>query len=120
MLLVEPSPVTLFTDGRFTIQARQEAFGVRTTYTGEGRSWPLLAPTCAARAVFEPPFRPHGLVLRVGPSQEGWGEGCSLVAVDGLVDKLRAVKIDGIDRIRDAARIGSEVMEETYSLCGPV
>src|ERR1700719_310140 len=30
MLLVEPSSVTLFTDGRFTIQAKGEAPGVRT------------------------------------------------------------------------------------------
>src|SRR6195256_2089349 len=30
MLLVEPSSVTLFTDGRFTIQAKEEAPGVRT------------------------------------------------------------------------------------------
>src|SRR6266853_2366169 len=30
VLLVEPSSVTLFTDGRFTIQAKREAPGVRT------------------------------------------------------------------------------------------
>src|SRR5260370_7148047 len=30
ILLVQPASVTLFTDGRFTIQAKQEAPGVRT------------------------------------------------------------------------------------------
>jgi len=65
-------------------------------------------------------FRPHGLVLRVGPTSRRVGEGRSLVAADGLVDKLRAVKDRlEIDRIRDAARIGSEVMEETIRLVRP-
>src|SRR5258706_12327168 len=41
ILLVEPSSVTLFTDGRFTIQAREEAAGVRTHIH---RAGPLGAP----------------------------------------------------------------------------
>jgi Xaa-Pro aminopeptidase len=40
--------------------------------------------------------------------------------VDGLVETLRAVKDAGeIDRIRDAARLGSEVMEEAIRLIRP-
>ena len=42
------------------------------------------------------------------------------VAVDGLVESLRAVKdASEIDRIRDAARVGSQVMEEAIRLIRP-
>jgi Xaa-Pro aminopeptidase len=42
------------------------------------------------------------------------------LAIDGLVEKLRAVKdAVEIDRIRDAAQLGSVVMEETIRLIRP-
>ena len=42
------------------------------------------------------------------------------MAVDGLVENLRAVKdAVEIDRIRDAARLGSQVMEEAIRLIRP-
>jgi len=48
------------------------------------------------------------------------GKGIRWLAVDGLVDKLRAIKdASEIDKIRDAARVGSEVMEETMRLVKP-
>src|ERR1700730_15175034 len=48
------------------------------------------------------------------------GKGVRWIAVDGLVNHLRAVKDPSeIDRIRDADRIGSEVMEETIRLERP-
>jgi Xaa-Pro aminopeptidase len=41
-------------------------------------------------------------------------------AIDGLVEKLRVIKDAAeIDRIRDAARLGSEVMEEAIRLIRP-
>jgi len=52
--------------------------------------------------------------------KKGGGKGVRWVAVDGLVDRLRAVKDRlEIERIRDAARVGSEVMEETIRLVRP-
>jgi Xaa-Pro aminopeptidase len=48
------------------------------------------------------------------------GKGVRWVASDGIVDRLRAVKDAAeIDRIRDAARVGSEVMNETIRLVRP-
>jgi Xaa-Pro aminopeptidase len=42
------------------------------------------------------------------------------VAIDGLVERLRAVKdASEIDRLRDAARLGSQVMEEAIRLIRP-
>src|ERR1019366_765038 len=68
--------------------------------------------------------------VAVSPSRltlAGWkalrkaaGGNLKWVAIDGLVENLRAVKdATEIDRIRDAARLGSEVMEETSRLIRP-
>lgn len=121
MLLVEPLSVTLFTDGRFTIQARAEAPGVRTQIHRGGS---LMAPVGAYLR------RRSRLRVAVAPARvslAGWtalkkaaGKGARWLAVDGLVDQHRAVKDESeIDRIRDAARVGSEVMEETIRLVRP-
>jgi Xaa-Pro aminopeptidase len=117
-LLVETSSVKLFTDGRFTIQAREEAPGIRTHIH---RGGPLLA------AVASHMRRKRHIRAVIAPSRltvAGWsilkktaGKGVRLLAIDGLVDQLRAVKdASEILRIRDAARLGSEVMEETIRL----
>src|SRR3981081_2792792 len=121
MLLVDPSSVSLFTDGRFTIQSKQEAPGVRTHIH---RGGPLVASIGAylrgkkrVRAAISPSrlTLADWTVLR-----KAAGKSIRGVAVDGLVNHLRAVKDRlEIDRIRDAARIGSEVMEETIRLVRP-
>jgi Xaa-Pro aminopeptidase len=121
VLLVEISSVRLFTDGRFTIQAREEAPGIRTHVH---RGGPLLA------AVGDYMRRKRHIRAAIAPSRlslAGWnivkkagGKGVRWVAMDGLVDQLRAVKDSSeIERIRDAARVGSEVMEETIRLVRP-
>ena len=119
-LLVESSSVTLFTDGRFTIQAKEETSGVRVIiHTG-----PLLA------AVGAHLHRKRRSRVAVAPSRitlAGWdilkksaGKSVRWAPVDALVDQLRAVKdADEIARIRDAARLGSEVMEEAIGLIRP-
>ena len=115
MLVVEHSSVTLFTDARFTIQAREEAPGVRTHIH---RGGPLLA------SIGNSLRRKRRMRASIAPSRlslAGWsvlkkaaGKGVRWLEIDGLVDRLRAVKdASEIERIRDAARVGSEVMEET-------
>ena len=120
VLLLESSSVTLFTDGRFTIQAREEARGIRVQiHRGS-----LLA------AIGDYLRRKRRIRAAIAPSRlslAGWtvlkkaaGKGVRWVAVDGLVEQLRAVKdASEIDRIREAARVGSEVMEETIRLVRP-
>jgi Xaa-Pro aminopeptidase len=121
LLLVEPSSVTLFTDGRFTIQARDEAPAVRTHIHPGGS---LMAPIGAYLR------RRSRLRVAIAPARvslAGWtalkkaaGKGVRWLALDGLVDQLRAVKDESeIDRVRDAARVGSEVMEEAIRLVRP-
>jgi Xaa-Pro aminopeptidase len=120
-LLVETSSVKLFTDGRFAIQAKEEAPGIRTHIHQGG---PLLA------AVGDHMRRKRHIRAAIAPSRlslAGWnilkkaaGKGVRWVAIDGLVDRLRAVKdASEIERIGDAARVGSEVMEETIRLVRP-
>ena len=119
-LVVEPSSVTLFTDGRFTVQAKQETKGIRIQiHRGS-----MLA------AIGEYLHRKRRLRVAMAPSRlnlAAWtelkkagGKGVRWVKVDGLVDDLRAVKdASEINRIRDAARLGSEVMEEAIGLVKP-
>jgi Xaa-Pro aminopeptidase len=121
VLLVETSSVRLFTDGRFTIQAKEEAPGIRTHIH---RGGPLLASIGDfirrkkhIRAVIAPSrlsLASWNILKKAGRKGVRW------LAVDGLVEQLRAVKdASEIERIRDAARVGSEVMEETIRLVRP-
>src|SRR3984893_2233795 len=121
ILLVQPSSVTLFTDGRFTSQAKQEAPGVRTHIHRRG---PLVGSIGAYLR------RKNRIRVAISPARlslANWtilkkaaGKGVRWVAPDGIVDRLRAVKdASEIDKIRDAARVGSEVMQETMRLVRP-
>jgi len=119
-LLVDASSATLFTDGRFTTQAKEEVPGVRV-HIHRG---PLLV------AVGEHLRRKRRARIAMAPSRftlAGWealkkaaGKSVRWVAADGLVDKLRAIKdTSEIGRIRDAARLVSEVMDEAIRLIRP-
>jgi Xaa-Pro aminopeptidase len=119
-LLVEPSSFTLFTDGRFTIQAKEEAPGARV-HIHRG---PLLG------AVGDHLRRKRRMRVAMAPARltlAGWeglkkatGKSVRWVPVDALVDQLRAIKdASEVDRIRDAARLGSEVMDEAIRLIRP-
>jgi Xaa-Pro aminopeptidase len=121
MLLVEPSSVTLFTDGRFTIQAKEEAPGVRTHIHRGGSLVANIGAYLHRKSRIRAVFSPSRLsVANWTVLKRAGGRGARWLALDGLVDKLRAVKdASEIDKIRDAARVGSEVMEETIRLVQP-
>jgi len=119
-LLVDSSSATLFTDGRFTIQAKEEARGTRL-HIHQGSLLEAVGAYLKSRGRQKVAISPANLSLanwkilrKSAGAQVKWG------AVDGLVEGLRAVKdADEIARIRDAARVGSEVMEEAMSLVRP-
>ncbi|HLJ23694.1 MAG TPA: Xaa-Pro peptidase family protein [Candidatus Acidoferrales bacterium] len=119
-LLVDSTSATLFTDGRFTIQAKEETRGVRV-HIHKG---PLL------EAVGKHLRGRKRQTIAVAPSHltlNGWkalrkaaGGNLKWVAIDGLVENLRAVKDAAeIDRLRAAALLGSQVMEEAIRLIRP-
>jgi Xaa-Pro aminopeptidase len=119
-LLVDPSSATLFTDGRFTIQAKEETRGIRI-HIHKGPLLEAVGEHLRGRKRQRVAIPPSRLTLA------GWkalrkaaGGNLKWVAVDGLVESLRAVKdASEIERIRDAARLGSQVMEETIRLIRP-
>ncbi len=119
-LLVDSTSATLFTDGRFTIQAKEESPGIRTRI----HRGPIL------EAVGDHLRKKGRSRVAVSPSRvtlAGWkalkkaaGSSVKWTGVDGLVDQLRAVKDPfEIDCLRDSARLGSEVMEETIRQIRP-
>jgi len=119
-LLVDSTSATLFTDGRFTIQAKEETRGIRV-HIHKGPLLEAVGNHLRARKRQRIAVPPSRLTLA------GWkalrkaaGGNLKWVAVDGLVESLRAVKDSAeIERIRDAARLGSQVMEEAIGLIRP-
>ena len=119
-LFVQPAAVTLFTDGRFTIQAKEETRGVRV-HIHKG---PLLEAVGNSLRAWK---RQKVAVAPARLTLAGWktlrktaGANLKWLAIDGLVENLRAVKdASEIDLIRDAARVGSVVMQEAIHLIRP-
>ncbi len=111
VLLVGPDRVTLFTDGRYAIQARQEARHVRVRIS----RGPVLAAVGQQlqegkrmRAAFEPA---HLSVAEKGALQRTAGRKVRWLGRPGLVEELRAVKDAGeIVRMRAVARLGSAAL----------
>jgi Xaa-Pro aminopeptidase len=119
-LLVDLASATLFTDGRFTIQSKEETQGIRV-HIHKGPLLEAVGEYLRGRKRAKVAVAPSHLTLA------GWktlrkaaGGHLKWVAIDGLVETLRAFKDPGeIDRLRDAARLGSQVMEETIRLIRP-
>jgi Xaa-Pro aminopeptidase len=119
-LLVDSTSATLFTDGRFTIQAKEETRGIRLQIH-TGSLLEAVGNHLRSRKRQRVAVSPSRLTLA------GWktlrkaaGGNLKWAAIDGLVENLRAVKdASEIDRIREAARLGSRVMEETIRLIRP-
>jgi Xaa-Pro aminopeptidase len=122
-LLLLPDSLHLFTDSRYTIQARDQALGVRVhigrlpvseqagkylqTKTGRGR---ITAAWESSHISLQESL---GLKAAAGPRVR-WK------AAMGLVESLRQVKGPAeLDAMRNAAKLGSEVMTEAFSLIRP-
>jgi Xaa-Pro aminopeptidase len=112
----------LFTDGRYTLQARQEAPDTRVHI---GRQAPVIQAGSLLGGR-------RGETLRIGCdpahlSQAEWirlkaaaGRKSRWKALPGLVETLREIKSPAeLEAMRQAAKLGSEVMEEVISLVKP-
>jgi Xaa-Pro aminopeptidase len=119
-LLVDQSSAVLFTDGRFTTQAKEETRRIRI-HIHKGPLLEAIGDHLRGRRRQRIAVSPSRLTLagwktlrKAAPGNLKW------LAIDGLVEHLRAVKdADEIDRIREAARLGSQVMEEAIRLIRP-
>lgn len=123
MLLVERAHISLFTDSRYTFQARQEVTLARVHIAKHGL---IRAASEAIRTL-----RPRGRVsIAYAPSQltlaqkhaieSAAGKNVRWVAADNLVERLRAIKdTDELSRMRHAAELISDVFESVLSLVRP-
>ena len=119
-LLVDHNSATLFTDGRFTIQAKEETRGIRVQIH-KGSLLDAVGGWLRSGKRRRVAISPSRITLG------GWkalrkaaGGNLKWVAKEGLVENLRAIKdASEIDQIRDAARLGSQVMEEAIRLVRP-
>ena len=119
-LLVESSSTTLFTDGRFTIQAKEETRGIRTRIHS-GPIFEAVGEYLRKKGKTNVAISPSRVTLSAWKTlKKASGKNVKWVNVDGAVDQLRAVKdAFEIDRLRESARLGSEVMEEAMAMVRP-
>src|SRR5579862_66203 len=122
-LIVLPGSAHLFTDGRYTIQAREEAPGARIHIVRVA-----LPGVCGAflaqqsrRARLRAGFDPAHLSLAEWQRlKAAAGARLRWKPAAGLIERLREVK-DAAELavMRDAAKLGSEVMAEVIALVRP-
>jgi Xaa-Pro aminopeptidase len=122
-LLILPEQTHLFTDGRYTVQARQESPGVRIHI---GRQFAAIQ----AGLLISRRWRSGRLRLGFDPTHLTQAEWMRLRAatrqaaawkpLPGLVERLREIKSPAeLETMRRAAKLGSQVMEEVIALVRP-
>ena len=119
-LLVEPGRVSLFTDGRYILQSREEAKGARVRISRGpllGAVGEHLRKRGKARVAFEPA---RLSVAQMRELERAAGKRVRWLGLANSVEDLRAVKdADEIARMRQAARLGCEVFAEILPMVKP-
>jgi Xaa-Pro aminopeptidase len=123
VLLVLPEEIHLFTDGRYTVQARQEATAARV-HIGRQAAAVQAAELILKRKGrgrfrlgFDPVHLSHAEWIRLKATL---GQGIAWKPLAGLVEGLREIKSpEELEVMRQAAKLGSEVMEEVIALVKP-
>ena len=118
-LLVEPSKLTLFTDGRFAVQAREEAPHARLKIVRGSLNAGIGKHLSAVRrrVAYSPSqwtLAAWQVLRRAAGTRARWR------AAEGLVAGLRAIKDPAeVETIRKAGQIACEVMEEVIGMVQP-
>ncbi len=119
-LLVEPAWVTLFTDGRYASQSREEARFARVSISRDSLFVAVgnyLHRRKKARIAFEAAWL---TVAQKNVLQRAGHPGVRWKPAGSIVEELRAVKgREEIARIRQAASLGSETFEEILPFVKP-
>jgi len=123
VLLVSRDQVHLFTDGRYTIQAREEAPAVRIHISRQaavvqaGRMIAVRRRRGPLHVGFDPAHLSQAEWTRLRAAA---GRGVRWKPLAGLIESLREIKSsEEIEAMRRAAKLGSEVMQEVISLVKP-
>ncbi|MFZ3214928.1 MAG: Xaa-Pro peptidase family protein [Candidatus Acidiferrales bacterium] len=111
ILLVETSRATLFTDSRYTLQARQEVAHAAVEIAAHGLVRAAGAALKRRRGRLRLGFAPAQLtVAQKAVLQLAAGAHVRWLAAGGLIERLRAVKdADELARMRESARLISRV-----------
>lgn len=111
ILLVEHSRATLFTDSRYTLQARQEVHDATTVIAPHGLLRALGEALKARRGTIGLAFAPAQLtVAQKDALQLAAGTRLRWLAAPDVIERLRAVKdATELAAMRDSARLISEV-----------
>ena len=120
VLLVEPGGLTLVTDGRFTVQAKQEASGVAVLLQKEGL-WRTCGEQLQRRKLRRVGFDSDQMtVAQLGELKKATRGAIQLRAAPGTVQALRASKDRSeLAKMRKAARLAGEVVEAAIKLLKP-
>ena len=111
ILLVEHSRATLFTDSRYTLQARQEVYDATTSIAARGLIRAVGEALKARRGTIRLGFAPAQVtVAQKEALQRMAGSRVRWTAAPDLVERLRAIKDeDELTLIRKSARLISDV-----------
>jgi Xaa-Pro aminopeptidase len=121
LLLVEESTITLFTDSRYTFQAREEVSGARVHIAKHGLWRAVGISLRAGRRVRRVAYSPGSItVAQKGTLALAVGTRARWVSDGNAVEKLRSVKdADELARMRDAAVLISGVFRRVLRLIRP-
>jgi Xaa-Pro aminopeptidase len=121
LCLVETSKMTLYTDSRYTFQAREEVTGARVKIAQHGLIHALgndLRARLGRRRVAYAPA--HVTVAQRGALEAAGGSGIRWVSGGDSIERLRAVKdASELATMREAAILISEVVAEAIPLIKP-
>ena len=119
-LLIEPTRVILFTDGRYATQSAEEVKEARVRVSRGpllGAVGEHLRKKKKARVIYESARMTVAENFRVGQAA---GRAVRWLGRESLVEELRAVKdSEEIAAMRQAAQLGCEVFQEILSLVKP-
>ncbi|HTR47944.1 MAG TPA: Xaa-Pro peptidase family protein [Verrucomicrobiae bacterium] len=121
LLLVEPSKSTLFTDSRYTFQARDEVDGAGIHIAKKGLLRAVVETLKKGRARRRIAFSAaHMTVAEKQVLEAGAGPRIRWVSDQNCVEKLRAVKDAGeLATMREAALLISRVFDRTLRMIKP-
>jgi Xaa-Pro aminopeptidase len=120
LVVTADGATTLVTDGRFTVQAKEETNGVKVELHKEGLHGTvgrLLKEQRLERAGFDPT---QWSVAQLAALKKKAGRGIRAVEAAGLVKRLRMKKdAQELETMRRSARLASDVLEEILKLIRP-
>jgi Xaa-Pro aminopeptidase len=120
VLVLSGGAATLVTDGRFTVQAKEEAPGVRVELQ-QGALYAALGEFLRRRGMKRIGFDPgHWTVAQLRIMRKAAGTRCRVLEAGGVVEQLRKRKDEHeLSLMRRAAVLAGDVLESVLKLVRP-